>query len=167
MFNIKKVLLFLLVLSSLVQADMFSQGSKSIGIKLGSASIGNEDYTIVGVSGNYFIVDSLSVGLGYETWLGGNPDIDKITLESTYFVEASETVRPYAGVLYRRILISGSDRFGRNFDDLDSYGARAGVAFVQDDLLLSAGLVYERYDSRQRFFDNSETYLELAIALSF
>ena len=137
----------LFLFSACLQADMFSQGSKSIGVKLGSASIGNENYTIAGLSGNYFVIDSLSVGLGYEKWFSGNPDIDKITAESTYFIQANENIRPYAGVLYRRILISGSDRFGRSFDDANSYGGRVGLAVVQDNLLLSAGVVYEKYDS--------------------
>lgn len=160
-------LLLVAALAFSLQADMFSQGSKSIGLKLGSASIGDEDYTIVGVSGNYFVIDSLSVGLGYEKWFSGDPDIDKITAETTYFIEASETIRPYAGVLYRRIFISGTDRFGRSFDDTNSYGARAGVAYAKDNLLLSAGLVYEKYDTTQNFFDDDETYVEVTIGLTF
>ena len=147
--------------------SFFSKGSKSIGIKLGSASIGDEDYMIAGLSGNYFVRDSLSVGLGYEKWFSGDPDIDKITLESTYFIEASDTIRPYAGVLCRRILISGRNRFGKSFDDTNSYGGRAGVAFVQDNFLLSAGVVYEKYDTTQRFFDDSETYVEITIGFAF
>ena len=160
-------LLFIALLALSLQADMFSKGSKSIGVKLGSASIGNEDYTIAGVSGNYFVIDSLSVGIGYEKWFSGNPDISKATLESTYFIKASDKIHPYAGVLYRRIFISGSDFFGRSYDDINSYGGRAGVAFVQDRLLLSVGLVYEKYDTTQRIFDDSETYVELMIGFSF
>ena len=72
----KKIFLALLVVSSLM-GDVFSQGSKSVGVKLGGASIGTEDYTIVGVSGNYFVIDNLSVGLGYEKWFSGNPDISR------------------------------------------------------------------------------------------
>ncbi|PHR58482.1 MAG: ferrodoxin oxidoreductase beta subunit [Arcobacter sp.] len=160
-------LFFLLIISIGLQADMFVQGSKSVGLKLGSASIGNEDYTIAGITGNYFIADSLSIGLGYEKWFSGDPDISKVTLETTYFIRATDTVRPYGGLIYRRILISGSDFFGRSYDDTNSYGGRAGLAFVKDNLLLSAGLVYERYDSTQRLFDDSETYVELTIGFVF
>jgi len=153
--------------SSIGASGMFDQSSMALGIKLGSASIGDEDYTIAGVSGSYFVIDSLSVGLGYEKWFSGDPDIDKVTLESTYYFKASETLRPYGGVLVRRIFINGSDVFGRSYDDTNSYGARAGLAFVQDNLLLSAGLVYEKYDTSQRLFDDSETYFELTIGFAF
>jgi len=162
-----KKIFFLLALAMSLQADMFSQGSKSLGIKLGSASIGNEDYTIAGVMGNYFVIDDLSVGVGYEKWFSGDPGIDKITLESTYFINVSDSIRPYAGVLYRRILISGSDFLGRPYDDTNSYGGRAGLAFVKDNLLLSAGVVYEQYDTSERLFDGSETYLEVTIGVAF
>ena len=167
MFHIKNILFTLLICSISLQADMFSQGSKSIGVKLGSAYIGQENYTIAGLSGNYFIIDSLSVGLGYEKWFSGDPDVDKITAESTYFIKANDNIRPYAGVLYRRILISGSDRFGRSFDDVNSYGARAGLGIIQGNLLLSAGVVYEKYDTTQSLFDDSETYVELTIGFAF
>jgi len=155
-----KVLIFSFLALSL-QADMFSKGSKSIGIKLGSAYIGVESYTIAGLSGNYFVIDNLSVGLAYEAWLGGNPDVQKLTLESTYYVEASPEIRPYLGLLYRRILISNG------FDDTNSYGYRAGIAFIQDNLLLSAGIVQERYDSSRGIFDATETYAEFIIGFAF
>ena len=162
----RKLLVVVLLATSLM-GDIFSQGSVSIGAKLGGASIGNEDYTIVGVSGNYFVIDDLSVGLGYEKWFSGDPDIDKITVEGTYFFHLNEQFHPYAGLLIRRILISGNDRFGRSFDDTNAYGYRAGVAFTQDRLLISAGIVQEKYDTTQGFFDDTETYLEVVVGFTF
>lgn len=168
----KKVfMIFILTIS--LQADvslhksLFSQGSTSIGIKLGGASIGNENYTIFGISGNYFVIENLSVGLGYEKWFSGDPSIQKATAESTYFIPASEKVRPYLGLFYRRMFINGSDRLGRSYDDINSYGYRAGISFVQDNLLLSAGIVQEKYDSTQRLFDDTETYAEIVVGFVF
>lgn len=168
----KKVFMILILAMSL-QADvslyksLFSQGSTSLGLKFGGASIGDEDYTIFGISGNYFIIDNLSVGIGYEKWFSGDPNIQKVTLESTYFIPASEKVRPYLGVFGRRIFMSGSDRLGRDYDDVSSYGYRAGVAFVQNNLVLSTGIVQEKYDSTQRFFDDTDTYAEVTIGVAF
>jgi hypothetical protein len=142
-------------------SNVFSKNSVSLGVKLGSASIGNQDYTILGLSGNYFIIDNLSVGLGYEKWYSGNPDIQKATVESTYFIPASEAVRPYLGLFYRRIMIDDG------LDDINAYGYRAGVAFVQGRLVFSAGIVQERYESDRVFFNDTETYMEAAVGITF
>jgi len=162
----KKLLILVLVVMSL-QADMFDQGSKTVGLKIGSASIGNEQYFIAGLNGNYFVVDNLSVGLGFEKWFVGDPDISKVTLESTYFLEINEKLHPYAGIIYRRILVSGSDRFGRSYDDTNAYGARAGLAFTRGRFLLSGGLVHEIYDTTENLFNDSETYVEFTIGFVF
>lgn len=168
----KKVFLMLMLMIGLhadvsLHKSLLSEGSTSIGIRLGGASIGSQDYTIFGVSGNYFIVENLSVGVGYEKWFSGNPSIQKLTLESTYFVPASENIRPYLGVFGRRILISGSDRIGRDYDDANSYGYRAGVALLQNNLILSAGIVQEKYDSTQNFFNDTQTYAEVTVGVAF
>lgn len=147
--------------TSLGASSMFSQNNVSLGVRLGSASIGNENYTIFGLSGNYFVFDDLSIGLGYEKWFSGIPTIGKVTVESTYFIPASEKVRPYLGVLYRRIFI------GDGLADVNAYGYRAGVAFVQGRLLVSAGIVQERYESRRSSLDETETYAEFTVGVSF
>jgi len=142
-------------------SSMFSQDNVSIGVRLGSASIGNENYTILGVSGNYFVLDNLSIGIGYEKWFSGTPTIQKLTAETTYYIPASENIRPYAGLLYRRIFI------GDNYGDVNAYGYRAGIAFVQGRLLLSAGIVQEKYESSRRVLDDTETYGEFTVGISF
>jgi hypothetical protein len=142
-------------------SNVFSQNSVSLGVRLGSASIGSENYTILGLNGSYFVLDNLSVGLGYEKWYSGDPDIQKFTVESTYFIPASEAVRPYVGLLYRRIMI------GDRFDDVNAYGYRAGVAFVQGRLILSAGVVQEKYESNRVIFNDTQTYMEATVGFTF
>jgi hypothetical protein len=142
-------------------SNVFSKNSVSLGVRLGSASIGSEDYTILGLSGNYFVLDNLSVGLGYEKWYSGNPDIQKATIESTYFIPASEAVRPYLGVFYRRIMISDG------LDDVNAYGYRAGVAFVKERLIFSAGIVQEKYESDRAIFNDTHTYMEATVGITF
>ena len=142
-------------------SNVFSKGSVSLGVKLGSASVGSEDYTILGLNGSYFVLDNLSVGLGYEKWYSGNPDIQKATLESTYFIPASEVVRPYLGLFYRRIMISDG------LDDVNAYGYRAGIAFVKDRLIFSVGIVQERYESDRAIFNDTQTYMETTVGVTF
>jgi len=141
-------------------SGLFSQSSVTMGLKLGSASIGSETYTIGGLSVNYFVLNGLSVGLGYESWFSGEPGIQKLTAESTYFIPAGKSIRPYLGLLYRRILISG-------FNDTNAYGYRAGLAFVRGKLLLSAGVVQERHDSTGLFLKERQTYGEFTVGFAF
>jgi hypothetical protein len=166
----KKLLLLMALVLSLyagtlstngVSSNVFSKNSVTLGVKLGSASINHDNYTILGLSGNYFVIDGLSVGLGYEKWYGGEPDIQKITLESTYYISASEEVRPYLGLLYRRILID--DELG----DVNAYGYRAGVAFVKDRLILSAGIVQEKYETNRNVLPDTQTYMEATVGIAF
>jgi hypothetical protein len=162
----KKILLILLIVMNL-QADMLSKGSTSIGVTLGGASINNENYTIAGVIGKYFVIDDLSIGLGYEKWFSGNPDISKITAETTYYLKLNEEFRPYAGLLYRRVFISGDRPLSGSYNDTNAYGYRIGLAMIQDNLLISFGIVQEKYDTKQNLFDDTQTYAELTIGFSF
>lgn len=155
-----KTVIVLVMMWMTLSAEIFSQGSTSLGIKLGSVSISNENYTVVGLSGNYFILDDLSVGLGYEKWFSASPSIQKISAESSYFIPVDEKVRPYVGVLYRHILIT-------NFDNINAYGYRAGLAIVNRNLLISGGIVQERYESQTAIFDKTHTYAEVVVGFFF
>ena len=160
--------LFLLILLSIsLQADsykdssaLFSQNSTSMGVLLGTSSIGPQNYTVAGISVNYFVIDDLSVGLGYETWFNGNPNIQKLTLESTYYVPLHEEIRPYLGGLYRRVLISG-------LTDVNAYGYRAGLGFIRGNILMSVGLVQEKYDTQWNLSSDTQSYAEIVFGIGF
>ena len=160
----KKIVLILAVTMSLYAGSLssngFSKNKMSLGILLGSSSIGVQNYTVAGVSVNYFVIDDLSVGLGYESWFNGNPSIQKLTLYSTYYIPASEEVRPYLGGLYRRVLISG-------ISDVNAYGYRAGVAFIQNNILVSVGLVQEKYDTQWNISNDTQSYAEIVFGIGF
>ena len=144
--------LFLIVLLGIsLHAGMFSQGRTAVGIKLGSAYIGDEKYTIAGLSGSHFLFDNFAVGGEYERWFTGSPTIQKLTINGTAFAPVSENIRPYGGLFYRRIFISDG------YDDTNAYGYRLGLSFVEGNFLISAGMVQERY----------ETYGEILIGFSF
>ena len=160
-----KKIVFILAISiglyaGTLSSNGFSKNKVSLGILLGSSSIGVQNYTVAGVSVNYFVIDDLSVGLGYESWFNGNPSIQKLTLESTYYIPVSEEVRPYLGGLYRRVLISG-------LSDVNAYGYRAGVAFIQNNILVSVGLVQEKYDSQWNISNDTQSYAEIVFGIGF
>lgn len=137
-----------------------SVGSKSIGVKLSSASIGREDYTILGLSGNYFVIDNLSIGAAYEYWFSGSPSISKLTVESTYFIPLAEKIKPYAGILASRYFV------GDGFDDSNSHGFRAGLAFINSPVILSAGIKREYFSEDKGVFSGDSTTYEVVIGFS-
>jgi len=163
---IKKVLLELLLLASVSHAELYSQGNIGLGIIVGSGSSttreGTQNYTIAGVNADYFIIDDLSVGLGYMGWFGGTPTLNQITIPVTYYVPLNEKYRPYLGAFIRETFISDG------YDDYESYGAKAGVAVsFSKKSYLGIGLVQEFYSSGKYGNDTSNTYPEIVFAFSF
>jgi hypothetical protein len=150
----------LLLLSHFAQSATLTAGYKSVGIKLGSASVGHEDYTIVGASLHYFAVDNLALGGAYEYWFSGDPSISKASLESTYYIPVHDQIKPYLGLLYSHYFID-------DHHDVDTYGYRAGVAYVKSPMLISAGIRSEKTISDSaRYVDEDPTF-ELVVGLSF
>ena len=146
--------------SFLANSASLTAGSKGIGIKLGGASIGAENYTIAGLSAHFFVVDNLSAGAAYEYWFSGKPEVSKATLESTYFIPASEQIKPYVGLLYSHYFIGDNS-------DLDAYGYRAGIAYIKSPLILSAGFRQEQYGSERAIFSDNDITAEFLIGYSF
>lgn len=150
----------LLFLSTIVSADLYDKGSKELGITVGSGSVSFgyrvNNYTILGLSGNYYLYDGLSVGLGYRGWFGANPAIHQITLPVTYFVPLSEKFRPYGGAFYRYNIIEDP------FNNYHSAGLRAGVS------ILSGNNAYINFGWVEEFAEyDSSGYPEIAIGIAF
>lgn len=150
----------LLLLSNLAHSASLSIHSKSVGIKLSSANVGQESYTIVGASINYFVIDNLSVGAAYEYWFSGTPSVSKASLDSTYYLPINEEIKPYAGLLYSRYFIE-------NTSDVDAYGYRAGVAYIKSPMILSAGIKQEKYTSDNASFQDEDPTAEFVVGFSF
>ncbi|TEW54674.1 ferrodoxin oxidoreductase beta subunit [Psychromonas sp. RZ22] len=149
-----------LVLSNIAYSATLTAGIKSVGIQLGSASIGNEKYTVVGASIGYFALENLMVGGAYEYWFSGTPTVSKATLQSTYYIPASEKIKPYFGLLY-------SHYFVEDVPDVDSYGYRVGVAYINSPMLVSAGIRQEKYTSNKSIFYNDDVTGEVVIGFNF
>lgn len=163
---IKKVLLGLALISSVSHAEFFAKGNTGLGLIVGGGSltVGREiqNYTIVGVSADYFVIDNLSVGLGYMGWFGGTPSLSQVTLPVTYYIPATKKLHPYGGLFLRETFVS--DGYG----DYESYGVRAGVAItLSSKSYLGVGMVQEYYGSGRFQESSSYTYPEFVFSFSF
>jgi hypothetical protein len=146
-----------------VSAGIFSKGRAHFVATAGTGSAFDEDYLILGVGVNYFLVDGLSVGLAYEAWTGGDPNMSKITPSVQYVFYQVDKVKPYVGAFFRRTNID-------NLPNLDSTGARGGVYLgAGRNLYIGIGGVYESYldctSSTYRSCDS--TYAEVTFTFAF
>ena len=148
---IKKIILSLMLVASILNADPFTKNNINLGVLIGSGSVtysglfrdNTQNYTLVGINTDYFIIDNLSVGLGYTGWFGGTPSITQFTLPVTYYAPLSDKFRPYLGVYTRQTLIDSDI-----YDDYTSYGARVGVAYLYTPRsYLGIGWVQDSQDS--------------------
>ena len=146
-----------------IQADPFKKGSRRISIAAGSGRTFANDYMIFGLGAGYYVIDGLEFGLDGEAWLGGDPDIYKLSPQVKYVLPVKSHIRPYIGTFYRRIFIDG-------LDDLDTIGARGGVYFIPNEKwFVGIGAVYESYLNRDDDIHSSsdDIYPEITISFSF
>ncbi|MCJ7765558.1 MAG: hypothetical protein MUP09_06410 [Thiovulaceae bacterium] len=166
----KRMIPILALLGSLSCADTFVAGSKSIGVTAGTGSVSYssgagtnaENYFVVGVRGDYFVRDNLSVGVGFRSWTGGTPTLQQVTLPVTYYMPTQTRYRPYLGAFYRYTYV-GSDRY----ENYSSIGARAGVAILFENGYAGFGWAQEVYLKRENVSSNSSGYPEAVIGFSF
>jgi len=156
----KRWLMAALVMAGSVQGADFEKGQKYVSFSVGAGSGFNTTYTIVGVSASYFVLRGLSVGAGYRGWFGGTPTMQEIELPVTYFLPLEGKVRPYVGGFVRHTFISSG------YTDYDTYGARAGISYIEGKGYVSAGWVQEWY-SNDNGSDSSRGYPEIAAGLKF
>jgi hypothetical protein len=129
----------------------------------GAGATFSSNYMIVGLGAGYFVANGLELGLDGEAWLGGDPDIYKVSPQVTYVLPGKSHIRPYIGTFYRRIFIDG-------LDDLDTAGARGGVYIMPGgNWFIGIGAVYESYLNRDDDIHSSsdDLYPEITISFSF
>jgi len=135
----KKIILALLTTTTIYAGGIFSIGSKNVGITVGSDNSLGNNYTVLGANVNYFILDNLSIGASYQTFLGGTPDINQVTVPVTYHIPLENTTyRPYLGAFYNHTFIDDP------YNDYNLYGGRAGVSLqTSPSSFMSFGWVQE------------------------
>ena len=144
-------------------AGVFSQGRTHFVASAGTAHAFNESYLVLGLGVSYYVIDGLNVGLGLESWTGGDPGIRKLTPSVQYVFYRAERIKPYAGLFYRRTSVDG-------LPDIDSAGGRAG-AYVRaaGNAYVGAAMVYESYVNCNSalYRSCSSTYPEVTFTLAF
>ena len=162
----KKILLLTVATLSLYGAA-FSAGSMGIGITAGSGSVsyssrGNESYIIAGVSGEYYIIDGLALGVGYRGWFGGTPTVHQATIPLTYYVPIGKKFRPYAGAFYRYTTYSDSA-----YESYNSGGVRVGGAMMFTNGYVGFGWVQEYYLDTEYQGESISGYPEVMVGFTF
>ena len=144
----------------------FSRNSTSLGVFVGSGRTFNDDYIILGVSAGYYVAEGLELGIDLQRWYSGEPTITKVSPQIRYVFTQPKTFKPYIGAFYRRTYYENLD--GRDIDDQDSFGYRAGAYFSTDNrVYFGAGIVYEEFKDCSRLTDCSTTSPELLFTVSF
>ncbi|MBT8349839.1 MAG: hypothetical protein KJO26_01180 [Deltaproteobacteria bacterium] len=144
-----------------IQADPFKKGSRRVSIVAGSGRTISNDYIIVGLGVGYYVQNGLELGLDGEAWLGGDPDIYKLSPHANYILPTQSRFRPYVGAFYNHLFID-------NYDDLDTIGGRGGVYFIQEkQWFFGIGAVYESYLNCDDTIYSSCDYFYPEITFSF
>ncbi|NPA66865.1 MAG: hypothetical protein GXO11_08300 [Epsilonproteobacteria bacterium] len=151
--TIYRSFLSLLLATSLQAGSLFQQGNVSVGVNAGSGSVHvgvSKDYFVIGVRGDFFIYDNLSVGIGVSSWLGDDPTITEVTLPVTYYFDTNMRFYPYLGGFYRYSYYSG------DYNDLSytSVGGRAGISYSSGRGYAGVGVIGEyNVDTGESRFD--------------
>ena len=143
-------------------AEMFTQGAKRFSVLLGRGQAYGDNYTILGGFG-YYVYDGLELAINWDTWLGGDPDINQITPEVRYVFRTRSAIDPYVGALYRWTSVSG-------FDDETAYGFRAGVyikAGRRSYIGIGAAYIETTSCDERVYVSCSDTYPEFSYAIAF
>lgn len=131
------ILIFSLV--GYLQGSMLESGTGVLSLKGGLVTVDDEKYSIAGINVGYFLLDGLKIGLAYERWFEGEPSIDKLSVDSNYYLPVSDRIRPYLGAFYAQNYASSED-IG------SSYGFRGGVLFYTPQASIGLEWTHETYD---------------------
>jgi hypothetical protein len=146
-----------------IQADPFKKGSRRVSIAAGSGRMFSNDYIIIGLGAGYYVLNGLELGLDGEAWLGGDPDIYKLSPQAKYILPTQSRLRPYVGAFYNHLFID-------HYDDLDTIGGRGGVYFIQEEQwFFGVGVVYESYLNcdHEIYSSCDDLYPEITFSFSF
>ena len=143
-------------------ASPFGKGQQHMQLAIGSGSLLDDNYIVVGIGYGYYLMNGLELGIDFDLWLDGDPSVYQVTPEARYVIDNPSRFKPYVGAFYRRNYIEG-------LKDIDAYGYRAGVYW------LTGGNVYIGYgithsilqDCKESIYSDCEsTYSELSFMVS-
>ena len=143
-------------------AGPFARGKKRVGLYGGAGSTLGNTYFILGGGLGFYVYDGLEVGADFEGWLFQDPTIWKLTPQVRYTLWQLRILRPYVGGFWRRTFVSDP------FDDVNSWGGRAGIIYAKGRGYAGIGMVYERFaNDFGDGDDNDFWYPEISFSLYF
>ena len=138
---------------------LFARGKVRGSVNGGYASVGDEDYFVVGLGLGYNIADGVTAGVDYETWLNGEPAVNKLSPWIGYTVWQVPVIKPYVAGFLRQTWVDGGG-------DSRHVGGRVGVFVPRGRSWLGVGLVFEhRLDDG--YGDRDQTYPEVSFVIGF
>lgn len=145
-----------------VNADPFNKGSIGLEIMLGQGTAFNNTYDIFGIGASYYVIDGLELGLGYEVWRGGSPEITQYSPKVNYVLSLNEYYSLYLGGFYRLRVIDG-------LPNDKAIGGRLGL-YVRSgsNLFFGFGVARIQYQNCVETAINncSDTYPEFTVGVS-
>ncbi|MBU0719860.1 hypothetical protein KJ877_00815 [bacterium] len=161
-----KILAALILFASVSGAQIYDKGNMGLGIIIGGGSLEvdnkTQNYTIAGASVDYFVIDNMSVGIGYMSWFGASPSLNQITVPVHYYLPLDEKYRPYFGAFIRETLLESP------YESYESYGLKMGIAIkLSQKVFLGIGVVQEYYGSCDFQKECSSAYPELVATFAF
>ena len=161
----KKIILSTLLSGFIYAGGLFSIGHKNISVTAGTDTAYGNTYSVLGVTGHYFIVDYLSVGLSFKSWLGNDPSINEFTIPVTAHIPIEGMpVIPYIGAFYSRTIMGSDAQY--NYNSYDSYGGRVGVSMqTGNGTYVSIGWTQEINEDGDEV--TSRGYPEVSAGISF
>ena len=137
---------------------LFARGKVRGSLHGGYASVGEEDYFVLGFGLGYNVADGLTAGVDYETWLN-EPTVNKLSPWIGYTFWQVPLIKPYVSGFLRQTWVDTGD-------DAQHVGGRVGVFLPRGRSWLGVGLVYEhRLDGG--FGDRDQTYPEVSLMIGF
>ena len=131
--------LFLSLSAVPAHAGYFEEGTVRASLGVGTGTLGEQRYFILGPGLGYFVLDGLELELDSELWFVGDPSLFVLSPGIRYTVTQLGDFMPYIGGFYKHAFIKG-------IDDTDSLGARIGVSWdLGPNIMASGGAVFE-YD---------------------
>jgi len=144
-------------------ADPFAQGNFRFSLSGGGGHAFGDNYAVIGIGAGMYLLDGLEVGMDFDAWVGGDPDIYSVAPEVRYVFRNVPSVKPYVGAFYRHTFIA-------RYVDINTAGARAGGYFMLGpSTYFAIGAVYDVYLNCDKnvYSSCSDVYPEIGIAFSF
>ena len=131
--------IFLTLSAAPAQAEYFEEGTVRASLGVGTGTLGDQRYFILGPGLGFFVLDGLELELDTELWFVGDPSLFVLSPGIRYTVTQLGDFMPYVGGFYKHAFIKG-------LDDTDSIGARLGISWdLAPGVMASGGVVFE-YD---------------------